>query len=91
MTTVRIDIDRAIYRYQVKKNEKMTYAELARRSGISIQALYRLKSSKTVAPDLRKINAICTVLDCEPGDLIVRHQTGKLSLRSSSDEAQTRH
>lgn len=74
---VRIDLDRAIFRWQARHNERMTYTELAERAGITIQALNRLKSGEVIAPDLRKINEICKVLECEPGDLIVRIATAE--------------
>jgi putative transcriptional regulator len=70
-----IDIEPALLRWQAKHNQRMTYDELAKRAGISIAALYRLKSGDVISPDLRKINEICKVLECEPGDLIFREQT----------------
>lgn len=72
---IQIDVDRAIFAWQVRHNKKMTYSELARRAGISIHALNRLRSGDTIAPDLRKVNAICKVLECEPGDLFYRKET----------------
>jgi DNA-binding Xre family transcriptional regulator len=56
----------------------MTYEELAQHAGITIAALYRIKSGKMLTPDLRKINALCKVLECEPGELIFRVETGEL-------------
>jgi DNA-binding Xre family transcriptional regulator len=72
----QIDLEPALLRWQAKHQRRLTYEELARMAGISIAALYRIKSGNTITPDLRKINAICKILECEPGDLIVRHQTG---------------
>lgn len=71
-----IDIEPALLRWQAKHKRRMTYEELARQAGISIAALYRMKSGDMIAPDLRKINQICKVLECEPGELFVRDQTG---------------
>lgn len=75
---VYIDIEPALLKWQAKHNERMTNEDLAQRAGITIAALYRIKSGKMLTPDLRKINAICKVLECEPGDLIHREETGDL-------------
>jgi putative transcriptional regulator len=75
---VYIDIEPALLKWQAKHNERMTYEELAERAEISIAALYRIKSGRMIAPDLRKINALCKILECEPGDLIFRDETGDL-------------
>ncbi|GEM_PF-642863 len=73
-----INIESALLQWQARHNQRMTYEELAERAGITIAALYRIKSGKTITPDLRKINAICKVLECEPGDLFIRQDTGDL-------------
>ena len=75
---VYIDIEPALLQWQAKHNQRMTYEQLAEAAGITIAALYRIKSGKMIAPDLRKINALCKVLECEPGDLIHREETGQL-------------
>ena len=74
---VYIDIEPALLKWQANHNQRMTYEELAQRTGITIAALYRIKSGKMIAPDLRKINALCKVLECEPGDLFFRKETGE--------------
>ena len=71
-----INLEPALFRWQAKHQQRMTYETLADRAGISIAALYRIKSGNMITPDLRKINALCKVLECEPGDLIVREATG---------------
>lgn len=73
-----INIEPAILRWQAKHNTRLTNEELAERAGISIAALYRIKSGDMIAPDLRKINKICKVLECEPGEIIVREPTSQL-------------
>lgn len=75
----RIDIEPALLKWQAKHSKRMTYEELAKQAGISIAALYRIKSGEMITPDLRKINQLCKVLECEPGELIVREQTGETS------------
>lgn len=77
MPTV-IDIEPALLRWQAKYKRRMTYDELAAMAGISIAALYRMKSGDMIAPDLRKINQLCKVLECTPGEIIVRNDTAEL-------------
>jgi putative transcriptional regulator len=71
----KINIEPALFNWQAKYGQRLTYEELASRAGISIAALYRMKSGAMIAPDLRKINELCKVLECEPGDIIVREDT----------------
>ena len=71
-----VDLEPALLQWQAKHNERLTYDALAEKAGISIAALYRIKSGNMITPDLRKINALCKVLECDPGDLIVRESTG---------------
>lgn len=72
-----IDIEPALLRWQAKHGKRITNEELAERAGISIAALYRIKSGEMINPDLRKINAICKVLECDPGDIIFREPTAQ--------------
>ncbi len=76
---VTIDIEPALLRWQAKYNRRLTYDELAEMAEISIAALYRIKSGEMIAPDLRKINQLCKVLECEPGEIIVREQTKQMN------------
>jgi DNA-binding Xre family transcriptional regulator len=71
-----IDIEPAVLRWQARHGKRLTNEELAEKAGISIAALYRMKSGDMIAPDLRKINELCKVLECEPGEIIVREKTG---------------
>jgi len=71
-----VNLEPALLEWQARHKERMTYETLAERAGISIAALYRIKSGNMITPDLRKINALCKILECDPGDLIVRESTG---------------
>ncbi len=71
-----INIEPAVLRWQARHGKRLTNEELADKAGISIAALYRMKSGDMIAPDLRKINELCKVLECEPGEIIVREKTG---------------
>ncbi len=75
---VVFDIDHALWKWQVKHGRRMTYADLAKRAGISLPTLYRLKSGEVLQPDLRKVNKLCKVLECEPGDLLLRVDTSEM-------------
>lgn len=74
-----INIEQVLFAWQAKHSRKMTNEELAEKAGISIAALYRMKSGDMLQPDLRKINELCKVLECEPGDIIVREPTRHVS------------
>lgn len=73
---IKLILDPAIFRWQARHGEKMTYAELAKRAGISEPTIYRLTSGQPTKLDLSKLNRICKVLECDPGDLLERVDTG---------------
>ena len=70
-----INIDKALFEWQARHGRRLTNEELAEQASISIAALYRMKSGDMMQPDLRKINELCKVLECQPGDIIVREPT----------------
>ncbi|MDQ7026054.1 MAG: helix-turn-helix domain-containing protein [Anaerolineae bacterium] len=78
-----INIEPALLRWQAKHGKRMTNEELANRAGISIAALYRMKSGEMSRPDLSKINELCKVLECEPGEIIKRENTQPLTLKGN--------
>ncbi len=49
---------------------KMKLQDLAQQVGITIQNLSILKTGKAKAIRLETLDAICRVLDCQPGDLL---------------------
>ena len=49
---------------------RMTLTELAERVGITIVNLSILKTGKARAIRFSTLEAICDVLDCQPGDLL---------------------
>jgi len=85
---ISLNLDSAIYKWQSVHNKRMTYSELARQAGISLATLNRIKSGEVLYPDLRKINSLCKVLECAPGDLLQRVDTK--SLESAELELQER-
>ena len=49
---------------------RMTLTELAERIGITLANLSILKTGKARAIRFSTLDAICDVLDCQPGDLL---------------------
>lgn len=49
---------------------KMTLSELSERVGVSIVNLSKIKTGKARAVRFSTLDAICEVLDCQPGDII---------------------
>lgn len=69
--TIRINLD------VVLAQRKMRLNELADAIGITIQNLSILKTGKAKAIRFSTLNAICHVLDCQPGD-ILEHVPGEM-------------
>jgi putative transcriptional regulator len=72
---IRLNLEPAIFKWQAKHAQKMTYAELAKRARISEPTIYRLSSGQPTKLDLEKLNRICKVLECDPGELLDRVET----------------
>ncbi len=51
-------------------DRKMQLSQLSEEVGISIVNLSNLKTGKVKAVRFSTINAICRVLECQPGDLL---------------------
>jgi putative transcriptional regulator len=49
---------------------KMSLTELSERVGITMSNLSILKTGKAKAIRLETLEAICRVLDCQPGDIL---------------------
>jgi putative transcriptional regulator len=54
---------------------RMTLTELASRVDITVANLSILKTGKAKAVRFSTLEAICTALDCQPGDLLVYDST----------------
>ena len=54
----------------VMLDKKMTLVELSKRVGITNVNLSKLKTGKVSAIRLSTMEAICDVLDCQPGDIL---------------------
>ena len=55
---------------EVLHARRMTQTELAARIGITLANLSILKTGKAKAIRLSTLEAICTALECQPGDLL---------------------
>ena len=49
---------------------KMSLTELSERVGITMSNLSILKTGKAKAIRLETLDSICSVLDCQPGDIL---------------------
>lgn len=59
-------------------------SELARRSGVSFVTVNAIANNRTAQIKLATLDALCTALGCEPGELLARGggRTGKRTPRS---------
>lgn len=55
---------------RVLADRKMPLGELAEKVGISIVNLSNLKTGKVRAIRFSTLNAICLILNCQPGDIL---------------------
>ena len=55
---------------RVMADRKMPLGELARRVGISNANLSNIKTGKISAIRFSTLDAICEVLECQPGDIL---------------------
>lgn len=63
--SIRIDLDVQLAR------RKMSMTELSGKVGITMANLSILKNGKARAIRFSTLDAICNVLDCQPGDILV--------------------
>lgn len=62
---IRIDLDVMLAR------RKMSMTELSQRVGITMANLSILKNGKAKAVRFSTLDAICKVLQCQPGDILI--------------------
>ncbi|WP_447752826.1 helix-turn-helix domain-containing protein [Sphingopyxis fribergensis] len=62
---IRIQLDDMLWR------RRMTLTELSERVDITVANLSVLKTGKAKAIRFSTLDAICRVLECQPGDLII--------------------
>lgn len=62
-------------------DRKISLNELSEKVGISNVNLSNLKTGKVKAIRFSTLEAICDVLDCQPGDIIEYHRTSDVKIR----------
>lgn len=67
---IRVDIDVMLAR------RKMAVGELAEKIGITPANLAVLKNGRAKAVRFSTLEALCEVLDCQPGDLLIYEPKG---------------
>ena len=61
----------------VLHDRRMTLTELSGRVGITLANLSILKTGKARGVRFETLEAICDVLDCQPGDVLRFHREGE--------------
>lgn len=64
---------------------KMSLNELSERVGITLSNLSILKTGKARAIRFSTLDAICSALDCQPGD-ILEYVSGRESITDTAEE-----
>ena len=68
---IQVRLDEKLY------ERRMTLTELAARVDITVANLSILKTGKAKAIRFSTLEAICVVLDCQPGELLVFRREGQ--------------
>ena len=63
---IQVNLDRVLL------DRRMSLTELAHRADITIANLSVLKTGKARAVRFTTLDALCRILECQPGDLLVR-------------------
>jgi len=63
----------AIEAYERLTGEKLTYAELARRTDLSPETIQSIGTRDSYNTTLRTIEKLCVALRCTPGELLALH------------------
>lgn len=65
---IRVTLDRVLL------DRRMSLTELSERVGVTLANLSILKTGKAKAVRFSTLEALCEVLECQPGDLLVFEQ-----------------
>ena len=68
---IRVDLDVMMAR------RKMSLTELSQKVGITMANLSILKNGHAKAVRMSTLEAICRVLKCQPGDILIYEESGK--------------
>lgn len=61
---------------QVRKSRKLSQNKLAQLMGMSLQNIQRIEYGDAKSIPLETLDKLCTILDCQPGDLLIRVPDG---------------
>ena len=67
----------------VLHDRRMTLTELSARVGITLANLSILKTGKARGIRFETLNAICTALACQPGDLLAFEENGTRTVKEN--------
>ena len=70
---------------RVMADRKISLNELAAKVGIANVNLSKIKTGKISAIRFSTLEAICDVLDCQPGDILEYKREAKLIVTDASD------
>jgi putative transcriptional regulator len=79
---IRVRLREVMQRHERGGGERLTYALLAKKTGLSRATLEAMGSRSSYNPRLSTIDSLCTALDCTPKDLLdyspgnVRNRSG---------------
>ena len=76
---IRVTLDRILL------ERRMSLTDLSERVGVTLANLSILKTGKAKAIRFSTLNALCRVLDCQPGDLL-SHEAG---VNDDAEEVET--
>ena len=57
---------------EIRERQGMSQNELAKAAGMSPQNIQKIEQSKSKGVQLETLDKLCEVLECQPGDLLVR-------------------
>ena len=55
----------------ILKDREMTQKELSEKTGVRMDTISKMCTGKAKQVPVNVLNAICTVLNCQPGDLMI--------------------
>ena len=68
---IRLRLRDVLDEHRERTGERLTYEQLAERTGLSPSTLASLASRGDYNATLSTVAVLCDALDCEPGDLLV--------------------
>lgn len=65
-----IQLKEALDAYEARSGERLTYADLASRTGLARSTIESIATRPGYNTSLQTIDKLCLALGCEPGDLL---------------------